>query len=92
MKGVVYIVAVFHNGIGYTYQCDNAVHLFFNASVKAYEKSGHAINRAKKLLSKYKVDKVCVLKLDTKEDVYQTKLKDWYNDPDRCIWKYENKE
>ena len=84
-----YIVVLFFQGIGYTYQEDGKVHIFFHYSPLTYEKLGHAKNRADKLGQRYIHEKICVFKVELDEQISCDQYILWANDKDRLV--YETK-
>ena len=84
-----YVVVLFYQGIGYTYQDDGKVHIFFHYNPLSYKKLGHAKNRADKLGQQYVHEKVCVFKVELDEELSCDKYISWANDKDRLV--YETK-
>jgi hypothetical protein len=78
-----YIVVVFYEGIGYTLQTDDKVHLFFHHPALVYKKLGHAKNKADKLAVAYCHDKVCVFKVELDERLSLDQYKNWCEDDNR---------
>ena len=87
-KDVRYIVVVFgqSDGIGYTYQTDDKVHIFFHHAAVAYKKLGHAINKANKLAYTYINEKVCVFKVELGERLSCDQYDNWCKDEDRLVY------
>jgi len=82
-SNIRYIVVVFYEGIGYTLQTDDKVHLFFHHPALVYKKLGHAKNKADKLTATYCHDKVCVFKVELDERLSLDQYKNWCEDDDR---------
>ena len=82
-SNIRYIVVVFYEGIGYTLQTDDKVHLFFRHPALVYKKLGHAKNKADKLAVAYCHDKVCVFKVELDERLSLDQYKNWCEDDNR---------
>jgi hypothetical protein len=88
-KNTFYIVVVFYDGLGYTLQEDEKVHLFFHYGIKGYKKLAYAIKKANRLAYTYVNEKTCIFKVEEDERISCDQYSDWYKDKDRLV--YENK-
>lgn len=84
-----YIVVAFYDGIGYTYQTDYKLHVFFcNHSAISYKRLGCAITAAESLYWKYAcISMVCVFKVELGERLSCDQYKDWSKDENRTAYK-----
>ena len=82
-SNIRYIVVLFYEGIGYTLQTDDKVHIFFHHPALVYKKLGHAKNKADKLTATYCHDKVCVFRVELDERLSCDQYKNWCKDDDR---------
>jgi len=83
-----YIVVVFYQGIGYTYQWSGKIGIFFRAPAVAYKRLGCAKNTAEKLGREYLHDRVCVFKTELGERISCDQYKDWFNDENRLEYEF----
>ena len=83
---VRYIVVAFYQGIGYTLQEDDKIHIFFHHYPKSYKKLGNAINAAKKVNREYFNETTCVFKTKLEERLSCDQYDQWYKDKERVMW------
>lgn len=88
-KNERYIVVLFWEGVGYTYQTDNKVHWFFCHAVKAYEKLAYAKKCAEKAGRKWMNDKVCVFKVSLDDRISCDQYDKWYEDENRLMYEFK---
>ena len=91
MTDVRYIVVLFWEGVGYTYQIDNKVHIFFHHDAMVYEKLAFAKKRAEKVGRTWVSDKVCVFKIAQGERLSCDQYNDWYEDENRLMFEFKFK-
>lgn len=83
-----YILVVFHNGIGYTYQTDDNIRWFFTRSAVTYQKLSYAKTKAEKLGRRFPNCKVCVFKVEREESLSCDQYRDWYKDENRLMFEF----
>ena len=83
-----YIVVVFRNNVGYTYQTDGGIRWFFSNNALGYIKLAYAKKRAEDLGKVFPNHLVCVFKCELTEELSCDKYHDWYKDNDRLMFKF----
>lgn len=83
-----YILVVFDDGIGYTYQTDGNVRWFFNHSAVAYKKLAYAKRKAEILGRRYPNNKVCVFKTELDETLSCSFYRNWCKDENRLMFEF----
>ena len=86
MKEIRYIVVGFYEGVGYTYQEDDKIHIFFHHNAVCYKKLGHAKNRALDVAKRWVTSKVCVFKVELGERLSCDQYNDWKYDSERNVF------
>ena len=86
MKEIRYIVVCFYEGVGYTYQEDDKIHIFFHHNAVCYKKLGHAKNRALDVAKRWVCNKVCVFKVELGENLSFAHYNDWKYDSERNVF------
>lgn len=75
-----YIIVVFYEGIGYTLQGRDEIHIFFHKGVKYYKNLKCAINKAQMLSTRYLNEGVYVFKIAEGERISCDQYKNWKSD------------
>lgn len=83
-----YILVVFHDGIGYTYQTDDNIRWFFTHSAVRYQKLAYAKKKAEVLGRRYPNCKVCVFKAELNERLSCDQYHNWYKDDERLMFEF----
>ena len=87
---MAYIVVLFHEGIGYTYQTNGRCEWTFSALPKYYGRLQLAKERAHKLLNTYVCDKVVIYKVDISERVNTCVYNKWNKEErERIVYEIE---
>lgn len=87
-SNVRYIVVLFNDGIGCTYQTDGKLHIFFHRTAVAYKKLAYAEKKAEKLGREYPNHNVCVFKVELGERLSCDQYKNWRKDDSRLMFDY----
>lgn len=83
-----YVLVVFCDGIGCTYQTNNKVKWFFTHSAVSYQKLACAKKKAEVLGRKYPNCKVCVFKVELEERLSCDQYKKWCKDDSRLMFEF----
>lgn len=84
-----YIVVLFWDGVGYTYQTDRMVHVFFHHSAVAYKKLAYAKKCAEKAGRTWFNDKVCVFKVSLDDRISCDQYDKWCEDDSRLMYEFK---
>jgi hypothetical protein len=84
-----YIVVLFWDGVGYTYQTDGKVHWFFTHPAVAYKKLAYAKKRAEEVGRTWVSSKVCVFKVELDERLSCDQYDKWCEDENRLMFEFK---
>ena len=87
-SNVRYIIVLFWDGVGYTYQTDDKVHIFFHHPAVAYKKLAYAKKRAEEVGRRWLNTDTCVFKVKLDERLSCDQYKNWCEDDDRLMFRF----